>query len=56
MKLCKEFGWTPSELEEQDDETIQKYIAALNGLYGEKDGRGTDTGSKSQDGQVQGRP
>ncbi|TWJ39645.1 hypothetical protein CHCC5027_3558 [Bacillus paralicheniformis] len=31
-ELCKTFGWLPSELYEQDNETIEKFIIIMNAL------------------------
>ena len=30
FRLCKEFGWTPLELEEQPCKTIEEFIVILN--------------------------
>ena len=32
FRLCKEFGWTPLELEEQPCKTIEEFIVILNEL------------------------
>jgi hypothetical protein len=32
FRLCKEFGWTPLELEHQPAKTIQTFVVILNEL------------------------
>ena len=32
FRLCKEFGWTPLELEEQPCKTIEEFIVIINEL------------------------
>lgn len=29
-ELCKTFGWLPSDLYEQDNETIEKFVVIMN--------------------------
>jgi hypothetical protein len=36
--LSKEFGWTPSQINEQDDMVIRKYITLMN-IEGEEQER-----------------
>lgn len=30
FELCKEFGWTPSQLDEQDNRTIEEFLVIMN--------------------------
>ena len=32
FRLCKEFGWTPNQLDEQPSKTIEEFIVILNEL------------------------
>lgn len=32
FRLCKEFGWTPNQLDEQPFKTIEEFIVILNEL------------------------
>jgi hypothetical protein len=32
-ELCKEFGWTPSQLENEDSKTIEELIVVINAIH-----------------------
>lgn len=32
-ELCKEFGWLPSELEKEDNKTIEELIVVMNAIH-----------------------